>query len=242
MLIGNELPPKSAAPQRGAMLMYPSNSFVKGDMIMAHKDPRVDAYIAKSAEFARPILEHLRAIIHKTCPDVRETMKWSFPHFEYKGILCSMAAFKRHCAFGFWKGALMKDPHGYFNPPDKEAMGHLGRIASLSDLPPDKHLTAYIKEAMELNDRGVPLPSMRKDGKKAEKTIEVPDYIMKALRKNKMALKTFEAFSYSHKKEYVEWIAEAKRAETRERRIAQMIEWLKEGKARNWKYEKKNLV
>lgn len=205
---------------------------------MPTKDPRVDAYIAKSAEFAKPILEHLRALIHKTCSDVQETMKWGFPHSEYKGILCAMAAFKRHCTFDFWKGAIMKDPHGYFKLTENKAMGRLGRITSVSDLPPDKHLVAYIREAMDLNDRGVPLPSMRKDGKKTEKTIKVSDYIMKALGKNKKAFKTFEGFSYSHKKEYVEWITEAKRDETRERRIAQMIEWLKEGKTRNWKYEK----
>jgi len=205
---------------------------------MPAKDPRVDAYIVKSAEFARPILEHFRALIHKTCPDVRETMKWSFPHFEYKGVLCSMAAFKQHCAFGFWKGAIMKDPHGYFNPPENKAMGHLGRITSLSDLPPDKHLIAYIKEAIELNERGVPLPSLRKNGEKNKKELKVPGYITKALKKNKKALETFEGFSYNHKKEYVEWITEAKTEETRNKRIATMLEWLAEGKPRNWKYMK----
>lgn len=131
---------------------------------MGTNDPRVDAYIAKSAEFARPILEHLRALVHKACPDVQETMKWSFPHFDYKGIVCSMASFKHHCAFGFWKASLMKDPHKILS--SDEAMGHLGKITSLNDLPSDRVMIAYIKEAAALNEAGVkvsrPKPAAKK--------------------------------------------------------------------------------
>ncbi len=205
---------------------------------MSH-DPRIDAYIEKSADFAKPILNHLRALVHKACPDVQETMKWSFPHFEYKGILCSMASFKQHCTFGFWKGAIMKDAGKLLDAVGETAMGHFGRITSLKDLPPDKTILAYIREAMELNELGVPLPSTRKDGKKTSKEVIVPDEILKALKKNKAALKTFETFPPSHKREYIEWITEAKTEPTREKRIAQMLEWLAEGKSRNWKYERK---
>lgn len=205
---------------------------------MTH-DPRIDAYIEKSADFAKPILNHLRALVHKACPDVQETMKWSFPHFEYKGILCSMASFKQHCTFGFWKGAIMKDAGKLLDAVGETAMGHFGRITSLKDLPPDKTILAYIREAMELNELGVPLPSTRKDGKKTSKEVIVPDEILKALKKNKAALKTFETFPPSHKREYIEWITEAKTEPTREKRIAQMLEWLAEGKSRNWKYERK---
>lgn len=205
---------------------------------MSH-DPRIDAYIEKSADFAKPILNHLRALVHKACPDVQETMKWSFPHFEYKGILCSMASFKQHCTFGFWKGAIMKDAGKLLDAVGETAMGHFGRITSLKDLPPDKTILAYIRKAMELNELGVPLPSTRKDGKKTSKEVIVPDEILKALKKNKAALKTFETFPPSHKREYIEWITEAKTEPTREKRIAQMLEWLAEGKSRNWKYERK---
>jgi uncharacterized protein YdeI (YjbR/CyaY-like superfamily) len=206
---------------------------------MGVKDPRIDAYIGKSADFARPILEHLRELIHITCPDVVENIKWGFPHFEYKGMFCGMAAFKQHCAFDFWKAAIMKDPYGFLITSDKDAMGHLGRITSLSDLPPRKHLVAYLKQAMDLNDRGVSLATVRKAGNKAKKKLKVPDEILRALKKNKKARDTFEKFSYSHKKEYIEWITEAKTEETRSKRISTMLEWLSEGKPRNWKYMRK---
>lgn len=205
---------------------------------MTH-DPRIDAYIEKSADFAKPILNHLRALVHKACPDVQETMKWSFPHFEYKGILCSMASFKQHCTFGFWKGAIMKDAGKLLDAVGETAMGHFGRIISLKDLPPDKAILAYITEATELNERSVPLPSTRKDGRKTSKEVIVPDEILKALKKNEAAMKTFEAFPPSHKREYIEWITEAKTEPRREKRTAQMLEWLAEGKSRNWKYERK---
>src|SRR4051812_12924793 len=123
---------------------------------MAANDPRIDAYVAKSAGFARPVLEHLRKLVHKACPGVQETMKWSFPHFEHNGaILCSMAAFKQHCSFGFWKASVMKDPEGILQVADRHSMGHFDRICSLKDLPSDKILIAYIKEAASLNEQDI---------------------------------------------------------------------------------------
>ena len=200
---------------------------------MGKKDKRVDDYIAKSANFAKPILSHLRSLVHTACPLVEETIKWSFPNFDYKGAFCSMAAFKAHCSFGFWKAALMKDA-GTLKNNQQNAMGHLGKITSLADLPPDKILIGYIKEAVRLNDEGIKLPRKKPVEKKE---ILIPDYFTLALRKNKKALQAFEAFSPSHKKEYIEWITDAKTEETRNRRMATAIEWIAEGKGRNWKYE-----
>ncbi|NJD23222.1 MAG: hypothetical protein FIA82_11230 [Melioribacter sp.] len=204
---------------------------------MGKKDLRVDAYIAKSQDFAKPILKHLRELVHKACPDVEETIKWSFASFDYKGPFCSMAAFKQHCVFGFWKAALMKDPVLMSNAKSETAMGHLGRITSLKDLPSDKTLISYLKEAAKLNADGVKLPKKKISSEK--KVIVVPNYFSKELKKNQKANETFNNFSYSHKKEYVEWITEAKTEETRNKRIATTLEWLAEGKARNWKYEKR---
>ena len=164
-------------------------------------------------------------------------MKWSFPHFDYQNeMMCSMAAFKQHCAFGFWKASIMKDPEKILTLKERDAMGHLGQIKSLQDLPSDKVLIKYIREAVKLNKDGVKLPSKAKSSEM--KTIAIPDYFQNILKKNKKAEKTFEEFSYSHKKEYVQWITEAKTEETREKRISTAIEWLSEGKKRNWKYEK----
>lgn len=204
---------------------------------MKSKDKRVDDYISKSSDFAKPVLKHLRELVHKASPDVQETMKWSFPHFDYQNeMMCSMAAFKQHCTFGFWKASVMKDPENILTLKDRNAMGHLGQIKSLQDLPSDKVLIKYIKEAVKLNKEGVKLPSKAKSPE--TKTIEVPDYFKNILKKNKKAEKTFEDFSYSHKKEYVQWITEAKTEETKQKRICTAIEWLSEGKKKNWKYEK----
>lgn len=203
---------------------------------MGKKDPRVDAYIAKSQEFAKPILKHFRELVHKACPDVEETIKWSFASFNYKGPLCSMASFKQHCAIGFWKAVLMKDTKLIANAKSESAMGHLGRITSLKDLPKDKVLIAYLKEAAKLNADGVKLSAKPKS--KEKKELVVPDYFTKIIKRNKKSLETFGNFSYSNKKEYVEWITEAKTEETRNKRIAAAIEWLAEGKVRNWKYVK----
>lgn len=196
-------------------------------------DPRIDAYIAASAEFAQPILEHIRAVVHDTCPDVEETMKWSFPHFQYKGMLCSMASFKAHCAFGFWKGELLiaaEDDKG------KEAMGQFGRISSVKDLPPKRTLASYIRKAMKLNDEGVKAPARAKPATPRELT--VPDYFIAQLEQSPAALEHFTAFSTSKKRDYVDWLEEAKTETTRARRMEQALEWIAEGKSRNWKYEK----
>jgi uncharacterized protein YdeI (YjbR/CyaY-like superfamily) len=198
---------------------------------MGTRDARVDAYIAKAAEFAKPILSHIRETIHSACPEVVETMKWSFPHFDYKGLLCSMASFKEHCAFGFWKGSLIVDKD---NRPAEQAMGQFGRITALSDLPAKKVLTGYVKQAMKLNEDGVKSPTRSKP--KVPRELVVPRDLENALQANAAALATFEKFSVSHKREYVDWLSEAKTETTRNRRLTQAIEWLAEGKPRNWKY------
>jgi uncharacterized protein YdeI (YjbR/CyaY-like superfamily) len=203
---------------------------------MPTKDKKVDAYIAKAQPFAQPILKHIRGLVHKACPDVEEKIKWGFPNFDYNGIMCNMASFKAHCAFGFWKQKLMKDPHKIFD--DTQAMGHLGKITSIKDLPSDKIMLAYIEEAASLNKEGIKLPPRVKkvlDGK----SLVVPDYFKKALTKNAKASKVFEAFSPSQKKEYIDWLTDAKTEETRNSRMVLAVEWISEGKIRNWKYVKK---
>lgn len=199
---------------------------------MGKSDPRVDAYFAKSAAFAQPILRRLRAVVHSACPDVEETMKWQFPHFMYKGMLCSMAAFKQHCAFGFWHKAVRD---AVSSGKQSDGMGQLGRITSVDDLPTESSLKRHIKQAMKLNDAGVKSPRPQP---KAKKALRVPDDVKMALKKDKQAQSTFEAFSPSHRREYIEWITEAKQPATRDRRIATMLEWLAKGKSRNWKYER----
>jgi uncharacterized protein YdeI (YjbR/CyaY-like superfamily) len=204
---------------------------------MPTTDARIDAYIAKSAEFARPILSHLRKIVHKGCPGVTETVKWGMPFFEYGGeIVCNMAGFKEHCSFGFWKASLLKDPEGVLTVKDKNSMGHFDRIGSLKDLPADKVMVALVKEAALLNEQGIKKPSPTKKAPKAE--LPEPAELTSALKKNKKARGAFDAFPPSHRREYIEWITEAKTEATREKRIATTVEWLLEGKSRNWKYQK----
>jgi len=198
---------------------------------MPSYDKRIDAYIEKSAEFAQPVMVHLRDLVHKACPEVTETLKWSMPSFEYKGLLCGFAAFKQHCTFGFWKQSLLETDAF---PKNKTAMGSFGRITSLKDLPSDKVMVGLIHQAMELNEKGIKVP---KKAAAPKKDLVVPDVLKKALSKNKAAKTTFEKFPYSCKKEYIEWITEAKTEPTRDKRLASTIEWLSEGKRRNWKYE-----
>lgn len=202
---------------------------------MPKTDRRVDAYIAKSASFAQPILNHVRDLVHKAVPDVEETIKWGFPNFEHRGVVCSMAAFKEHCAFGFWKASLMSDPAKILGERREKAMGHFGRITNLKDLPSDKVLIAYLKEAAQLNEDGVKAPPRKKA---AKKELSVPGYLTAALKKNKKALAAFEEFSPSHRREYVAWLEEAKTDETRTKRLTTAIEWIAKGKSRNWKYER----
>jgi len=197
---------------------------------MGRKDPRVDAYIAKAAPFARPILNHLREVIHASSSDIDEAMKWSFPHFMYKGILASMASFKEHAAFGFWKGSLIVDKAGR----SAEAMGQFGRITSVKDLPSKRVLTGYVKQAVKLNDAGVPSPTRSRP--KLKRPVVVPKDLAAALKQNRKALTTYKGFPPSQRREYVEWITEAKTDATRRKRLTTAVEWMSEGKRRMWKY------
>jgi uncharacterized protein YdeI (YjbR/CyaY-like superfamily) len=199
---------------------------------MGTKDARVDAYIEQAQPFAKPILRHLRKVVHTGCPDVVETMKWSFPHFDYKGIFCAMASFKAHCTFGFWKASLLEGLGGV----DKDAMGQFGRITSLDDLPPEKKLLALIRQAAKLNDQGIKAPRVAREPRPA---LTSPDELVAALKKNKKAQAAWDAFAPSHRREYIEWVVDAKQPATRDRRIASTVEWVAEGKGRNWKYEAK---
>lgn len=192
----------------------------------------VDAYIVRAAPFARPILKRLRKLFHQGCPQIDEKIKWGFPSFEYKGLLGGFAAFKQHVDFGFWKGKLLKDRTGYFAKRKTDSM--LGmKLRDISELPPDKVLLDLIRQAAKLNEKGIKLPPRKKKPKTA---LSIPPDFATAIRKNKKALATFDAFSYSCRREYIEWIAEAKREETRNRRIEQAIDWMAQGKPRNWKY------
>jgi uncharacterized protein YdeI (YjbR/CyaY-like superfamily) len=200
----------------------------------------VDAYLAKAQPFAQPILVHLRELVHKACPEVEETIKWSRPFFEYRGaILCNMSAFKQHCSFGFWGqeiGAVLRDAKALRG----DAMGSLGRIAQVNDLPPDKLMLDWIRQAAAFVANGQytsPIAARHKVVKAPKPAPEMPAELASALKKHKKAAAAFAAFSPSCKREYVEWIADAKRAETREKRIATAIEWIAEGKQRNWKYQ-----
>ena len=195
---------------------------------MGTRDPRVDAYIAKSSDFAKPILNHLRAVVHESCPDVQETIKWGAPYFDYRGMMCGMAAFKEYCALGFWKESLISD-----GKANRDAAGQFGRIASVSDLPPKTVLHRYIRKAMALNESGT---TVKREPKTPKPAIRVPPDFAAAMKKNRKAAATFDAFSPSHRREYLEWITGAKTDATRQRRLDQAIEWLSEGKSRNWKY------
>lgn len=197
------------------------------------RDPRIDAYIAKSADFAQPILTHLRELVHVSCPEVVETIKWGAPHFEHLGMLCGMAAFKQHCAFGFWKGKLVFDD----DKRSLEAMGQFGCIRSLKDLPSDRAIKSYVKRAMKLNESGEKVARPLKDPKRRAQLDQVPDDLAAALRKSARARKTFDGFNPSSRREYVEWITEAKRETTRATRLATTVEWLEAGRQRHWKYQ-----
>lgn len=195
-------------------------------------DPRIDAYIARAAPFAQPILKHLRAQVHAACPDVEETLKWRTPTFTYKGkLLCGMAAFKAHCTFGFWNGALVTKGAEMAS----EAMGQFGRMTALAELPPARTMKQYLKTAVQLIDQGVTRP--RAVAVKRP-PLRIPVDLERALASKARAAATFEKLPPSHKREYVEWITEAKTAPTRERRLATTLQWLEEGKHRNWKYDR----
>lgn len=205
---------------------------------MVTRDKRIDNYILNSAEYAWPIMDHLRELVHKACPGVTETMKWSLPHFEYKGILCSMAAFKHHCAFGFWRASQMKDPAKVLDRIGRASMGSFGRITSLKDLPSNKVLISYIKEAMKLNEEAEKLP-IKKKAKAPAVLLKMPADLNQALKQNVIALDTFKRFTTSKKNEYIHWITEAKTEVTRKKRLTTAIAWMEEGKTRDWKYLKR---
>jgi uncharacterized protein YdeI (YjbR/CyaY-like superfamily) len=201
--------------------------------------PKVDAYLVKVQPFARPIMEHLRELVHQACPEIEETIKWSRPFFEYRGvILCNMSAFKEHCSFGFWGeeiGAVLREAKVLGG----DGMGSLGRIASLKDLPSNKRMLGWIRQAAAFVDNGQyssPIAARRKVVKQQKPSVNAPEFTA-ALHRNKRAAAVFAAFSPSCKREYAEWISEAKRPETRDKRIATAIDWIAEGKQRNWKYQ-----
>ena len=202
-------------------------------------NPKVDAYCAKVQPFAQPIVAHLRELVHKACPEVEETIKWSRPFFQYRGaILCNMSAFKEHCSFGFWGeeiGAVLREAAVL----KEGGMGSLGRITSVADLPSDKRMLGWIRQAAAFVDSGQytsPIAARHKVVKQ-KPLLNTPAEFKAALQRNKKAAAVFAAFSPSCKREYVEWIAEAKRQETRDKRIATAVEWIAEGKQRNWKYQ-----
>jgi hypothetical protein len=200
---------------------------------MGARDERIDRYVEGSEPFARPILRHLRELVHATCPEVEETVKWGMPYFTYQGILCGMASFGQHCVFGFWQGQrIVGDDVGR----PSEAMGQFGRIRSLDDLPGDEVIAGMIREAMRLNERGEAGRGGRKRRTGAE--AELPPDLQQALEENDAARLTFERFPPSKRREYVEWVVEAKREETRQRRIRTAVEWLAEGRSRHWKHQK----
>ena len=201
---------------------------------MGKRDPRVDAYIEKAQPFARPILKHLRQVVHETCPKTEETLKWSMPSFMYEDeMMCGFGAFKEHVTFGFWKAALILDKEG--RRLENDAMGQFGCLQSMKDLPSKRELTGYIRKAMQLNEDKIKVKRPKPDKPKAP--ARVPPDLAAALKKNKKAATTFEGFPPSQRGEYIEWITEAKQEATRLQRLATTIEWLAEGKRRNWKYE-----
>jgi uncharacterized protein YdeI (YjbR/CyaY-like superfamily) len=209
-------------------------------MATANFNPKVDVYLAKTRPFAQPIMTHLRELVHKGCPEVEETIKWSRPFFEYRGaILGNMSAFKEHCSFGFWGeeiGAVLREAKVL----QTDGMGSLGRITSVKELPSDKQMLGWIRQAAGFIASGEytsPIAARNKVVKSPKPPLQTPTEFTAALKKDKRAEAVFAAFSPSCKREYVEWIADAKHAETREKRIATALEWIAEGKQRNWKYQ-----
>jgi uncharacterized protein YdeI (YjbR/CyaY-like superfamily) len=202
---------------------------------MEKYDPRVDAYIEKAADFAKPILLHIRQLVHGTAPQVTETIKWGMPFFDYKGPVCQIASFKQHCAFGFWKATLLNDPHGLINAGEAAA-GSFGKLTSMADLPSDEILVDFINQAISLNETGVK-GNMKTPAGTPKAEISMPDEFASALSAEPQTLANFENFSPSQKREYLEWITEAKTDATRDKRIQTAVEWIAEGKTRHWKYK-----
>jgi len=203
---------------------------------MSKFNPQFDEYIEKTADFAKPIMEYLRQIIHETCPEVEEIIKWGIPHFDYKGdMMCILAGYKNHCSFSLYKAELMSDTKIIESVKAGQKMGYMDKLKSLSDLPAKETLVAYIKEAMVLNENGV---KKAKPVSEKPKVIEVPDYFSEKLATNPLAKEIFESKSSSFRKDYLVWITDAKTEATRQKRIEQSLEWIAEGKGRFWQYEK----
>ncbi len=204
---------------------------------MGLRNVKTDEYIAKAAPFARPMLEQLRAWVHEAAPDdLTETIKWGMPCFEYKGIVANIAAFKNHCSFGFWKGKLLQDTQGLINQVGETGMGHFGKMQTIADLPAETVFKSYVQEAIALNKQQIAAEPKKTFAQ--QKEIETPDYLANALEQAPEAKQVYDNFSYSNKKEYVEWLEDAKTENTRMKRLATTLEWLAAGKPRNWKYMK----
>jgi uncharacterized protein YdeI (YjbR/CyaY-like superfamily) len=198
-------------------------------------DPRIDAYIEKSADFAKPILRHIRQVVHQASPLIVETVKWGMPFFDYKGPVCMMAAFKQHLGFGFWKASRLNDPDRLLQGSDEEAAaGSFGRIVTLADLPSDKALMDFVQQMIKINESGIKEPK-KPSAPKAE--LPMPADFDNLLKGNLATMDNFEKFSPSKKREYLEWFEDAKSDATREKRMQQALEWIAEGKSRNWKYQ-----
>ena len=203
---------------------------------MPVRDPRIDAKIAASPAFARPILKHLRALAHKGCPEAEETLKWGMPHFTYRGsILFGMGSFKAHVVMGFWLGGLIvKDK------ASEKAMGQFGRLTSPADLPSDKVILGFIKQAMRLIEQGVKNPTRSPEARARPKPPpKPPPFLLAAFRGDAEAAAGYKGLTPGKRREYVQWLLEAKTGATREKRLAQALEWMAEGKGLNWRYEKK---
>jgi uncharacterized protein YdeI (YjbR/CyaY-like superfamily) len=198
-------------------------------------EKRVDDYINGAPEYARPILHHLRKLVHKGCPEAEEAIKWNMPAFLFRNkILFSMAAFKAHCRFIFWRPEIAQLAGKEGKKADDDG-AVVGRVTQLSDLPSDKDMLRYIREARRLTEEG-PTRGIMRRRTTTKPELTVPPDLAAALAKDKAAQKTFDGFSPSHRREYVEWISEAKRVETRKKRVDTAVAWLAEGKPRDWKY------
>jgi len=201
-------------------------------------DPKVTKYIENSEDFAKPILSHVRQQIHKNCPEVVESIKWAIPHFDYKGdFMCVLAAAKNHCSLTFIKSEFMSDTRFAGGKKVKPGQRFMSRITGMSELPSDEELASFIKEAMDLNDRGVKLDKTAKAAP-SRKPVETPAYFHEALLTNPAAKQVFETQSSSFRKNYIVWLESAKTDTTRQQRIAESLDWIAEGKGRFWKYEK----
>jgi uncharacterized protein YdeI (YjbR/CyaY-like superfamily) len=196
---------------------------------MSSRDKRIDAYIAKSADFAKPILTHIRAVVHTACPDVEETLKWGSPAYMHEGILCITAAFKAHCALVLWRAPLIVGA-----VKSRDARGHFGKLTSVGDLPSKKILVGLLTQAVKLNEAGTKT-SQRAKGK-PKKALPTPVDLAAGLKKSAKAKAAWAEFAPSHRREYIEWITEAKRPETRAERLKTTLAWVKDGKQRHWKY------